>query len=98
MNLRRSIQVNITENPAQPPEILILQPACVTPAVDFYSQFILAFTQVSGNIIFGWGKGIFTVSDQLPVYPYIESGFHTLEADEYRLASPAFRYSKGTCV
>ncbi|MNE49555.1 hypothetical protein D3C80_1440820 [compost metagenome] len=98
MNLRSSIQVDIAENPAQPPEILILQPACITPAVYFYSQLVFAFPQVRGKIIFRWSKSIFAVTDQFTVHPNIESGFHPLEADEYGLTSPAFRYCKRTCV
>ncbi|MNI49766.1 hypothetical protein D3C73_1043930 [compost metagenome] len=59
---RGRIEIDITENPAEPPEILILQPACITPAVDLNRQLVLAFLQVCCNIVFGRGERIFTIT------------------------------------
>ncbi|MNP65577.1 hypothetical protein D3C76_1611790 [compost metagenome] len=80
MNRGGRVQIDVPENAAKPPEILILQPARITPAVHLDSQLVLSFNQIGGNIEFGGRKRIFAVPGQLSVDPHIKGGFHALKA------------------
>ncbi|MNJ54714.1 hypothetical protein D3C77_501700 [compost metagenome] len=73
MQRRSRVQIDFAKNAAEPPEVLILQPAGVAPAIHFYGQLVLSSDEIGGNIKFRRRKRIFAITDELPVYPYIES-------------------------
>ncbi|MNV83092.1 hypothetical protein D3C71_1768720 [compost metagenome] len=98
MNGRGRIQVHVAENAAEPPEILILQPTGITPAVYFDRKLVLAVSQIRREVEFRRGEGVLAIADKLPVHPDVEGGLHALEADEYGTALPVVWNTERTDV
>lgn len=67
------IQIHIAENSGKSPKILILQPACAAPFVNFNGQFIFTVLKIRGKLKLRRCKTVLTVSNKHSVQPYIKA-------------------------
>ena len=80
------VQVDVTEDAGETPEVLVFDPAGAAALVDFHRQLVAAFLNVGGQVEFGGGEGILAIAYEVAVEPQIEGHFHALEGDGQGLA------------
>ena len=92
MDARFRIDKHFPENPAKPPEILILNPASRRKAENAQSKFILAFRQIRRQIKISRCKAVLTVAHIMSIQINRQGRFRTLEGNKGIL--PVLRQGK----
>ena len=91
-------EVDVAEDAAQPPKVLVLEPGAIGPAVDAHGQQVLAGHEVWADVELGGDARILAVSHLAPVDPQVESRIHPFEEYEDLAPGPALRHGEAKAV
>ena len=89
MGLRLGVQEHGAENPAEPEEILVLQPCRAAALVDLHTQPVAPLLDIGRQIKVRRGEAVLAIAHKLPVEPDVERLLHALEADADPLSPQA---------
>ena len=79
-------QLHLAEDAGEPPHVLILQIAAVTPTVDLHSELVPAFTHEIRNVELCRRHGVLAIPHAPAVHPDVESRVHAPEVKYQVLA------------
>ncbi len=95
---RRGPEIDVAEDPAQPPHVLVLQIRSVVPAEDLDRQQVLARLQMRREPKGRRGAAVLAEAELLPVQPEVEEGVDALEGQKDFAALPRRRHAEGPPV
>ena len=82
MLLRRCPKVDVAEDAAHAPHVLIFQVSAVAEAIHFHRQQIASRLQVRRDVELGRRPAVLAVADLVPVDPRIERRIHAIEMQQ----------------
>ena len=82
------IEITVTGNTGQAPEILIFAPRAITPTEHLESNQVSAFLDIRRDIKFSCYLGILGIANELSVHPQIDAGRDTSEMGNHLFAIP----------
>src|SRR5260221_9972207 len=94
----RRPQINVPENAAQTPHVLILKVRAIAPAEILHREQILAWLEILGYVELNRSATILAQTDFFAIDPEIEKRVYSIESDQHPAPIPFFRNNEGSAV
>ena len=98
MNLRRGVEIDLTGDTREAPEVLILEIGAVAPAHHLHGDEVAAWLQILGDVELGSHLGVLGVAHILAVNPEREVARGRAYVEEHLLPFPVGRQFEGAAI